>query len=70
MEQDTDRGPVLDCENCLFCSKHKYGWRFCLALAVLLEGKGIPCEEKYFKEIEEGITRYEQIVEAFRTLDE
>jgi len=71
MEQDPDGGPVVKCEDCLFCSKHQYGWRFCLALAELLDDKDkMPCDQKYFKEPEKGVDRYEQIVDAFRTLDE
>lgn len=70
MEQESDRGPVVNCDNCLFCSKHKYGWRFCLALAVLLEGDEIPCKEQYFKEMNKDVDRHEQLVDAFRKLDE
>lgn len=69
MEQESDGRPVVNCEKCLFCSKHVAGWKFCLALAELLENTSEPkCSGKCFLKINPG-DRYEQLVDAFRNLD-
>lgn len=70
MEQKTDGRPMVKCENCLFRSTHKFGWQFCLALADLIEGEELPmCNGEYYRELEDG-DRYQQLVDAFRDLDE
>lgn len=62
MEQEEQRGSVVDCTGCVYFSQHAEDMKFCLALCVFL--KDCACARKQYRAADPTIDRVQDLIKA------